>query len=767
MKHARFARVCRHALVAGAVLLPAAHAQDAEQLRTLEVIGTTPTHGVGLPRDRVPYKVDTAGSADLERSQSLDLTDYLNRSLGSVNTNAAQNNPLQPDVQFRGFTASPLLGLPQGLAIYTNGVRVNEVFGDEVNWDLIPESAIGSINLIAGANPLFGLNTLGGALSIQTKNGFTHPGKHLEVYGGSFDRVVSTVELGDNNGTVGYYLNVSHFDESGWRDFSDSNAFNLFASLGYRSESTTADLHVSRGDTELRGNGATPVELLRVDREAVFTHPDLTENESFTITGEASHWLTNAIMLSGNAYYRDLATTAFNGDGGEFEECDPPFAGFLCEDDEPDEPIFDQFGNLIPEDLEGAINNLSTRQQNRYGYSAQSTFLQDLFGRGNQFIVGVAFSRGEVAFDSVVEAAELNPDRSTTRTGVFVDGEGTRMEARSRSASVYLTDTLNVTDQLALTVSGRFNSTHVDLFDRSGEDPDLNGKHHYDRFNPAAGVTYAWRPDVTLFGSYSESNRAPTPVELACAREDAPCRLPNAFLADPPLEQVVAKSWEGGLRGAVSPAGLGTVQWSVGGFHTLNEDDIIFQSTGGATANQGFFDNVGDTRRLGAELGLQGRRDRLQWFLNYSYVEATFRDDFFVFSPNNPLAVDDQLRVSSGDRIPGIPEHILKVGADYEVINGLTVGADVIYNSDQYLRGDEANVLDTIDGYAVMNLRGNYRVNKHVSVFARIDNLFDTDYETFGLLGEPDEVLGDAFQNPRFFGAGSPRAGWVGVRLSM
>lgn len=754
-----------------------------ETMEVLEVIGVTPTHGVGLPKDKIPANVQSATNADLERAQSLDLTDFMNRNLGSVTINHAQNNPLQPDVQFRGFTASPLLGLPQGIAVYHNGIRVNEPFGDEVNWDLIPMSAIGSINLIGGANPLFGLNTLGGALSIETKNGFTHPGRRGEVYGGSFGRVAGSAEVGDNNGTVGYYLNASYFEEDGWRDFSDSDALNVFGSLGFRGVATEANLNLSVGDTSLKGNGASPVQLLQQRREAVFTHPDLTENELFAVSGDANHWLNDQVMLSGNAFYRKLKTRSFNGDGGEFEDCEFAEGEFLVDDDDDfacdgsesifaltpdqdDELLRDQFGNPIDGDLESAINNISRREQEIHGASGQVTFLQDLFGKENQFIFGASYSSGTVTFDSQVEAAELLADRGTSRTGIFVDGEGTAMSAGNRSFSVYLTDTINLTPELALTLSGRYNNTRIKLRDRSGDDPDLNGRHTFSRFNPAAGLTYRWLPNLTTYASYSESNRAPTPVELACARPDRPCRLPNAFLADPPLEQVVARSWEAGLRGAFGNPWLGSVDWNLGGFYTVNEDDIIFQA-GGATANQGFFDNVGDTRRLGMEAGLRGQRDRLRWFLNYSFVEATFRDSFFVFSPNHPDEVNDTLLVRKGNRIPGIAEHSLKIGGDYEIIAGLTVGADLVYNSDQVLRGDEANLLSTIDGHAVVNLRGEYRINKHLAAFARIENLFDSDYETFGLLGEPDEVLGPSFDDPRFFGAGAPRAGFVGIRVSL
>ena len=166
------------------------------------IIGVTPVHGAGIELYKIPSNVQVSTHEDMERSQTLDLTDYFNRNLGSVDLNGGQTNVLQPDLNFRGFTASPLLGLPQGIAVYVNGVRVNEVFGDTVNWDLLPQVMIDSVNFMSGANPVFGQNTLGGALSIKTKNGFTNEGLAAEVYGGSFERVVASVEAGGNDGNV-------------------------------------------------------------------------------------------------------------------------------------------------------------------------------------------------------------------------------------------------------------------------------------------------------------------------------------------------------------------------------------------------------------------------------------------------------------------------------------------------------------------------------------------------------------------------------------
>ena len=741
-------------------------------LETLEVIGVTPTHGVGLAEEQLPYPVQSATSEDLQRSQSLDLTQYMNRNLGSVTINAAQNNPLQPDLQYRGFSASPLLGVPQGISVYQNGVRIQEPFGDNINWELLPENAIASMNLIGGSNPLFGLNTLGGAISLQTKNGFTHPGHELEVYGGSWGRVVTQAESGWNNGQFGYFGAFNYFAEDGWRDASESDVKSFFGTLGWRGAASTLDASFTYGNSDLLGNGPTPVQLLDLDRKAVFTSPDQTRNDMKMGIIEGTHWFNDKIQLSGNGFYRHIETNAFNGDGTEFEECtDPANLGLRCEDDPGGEQVVvDQFGNPVV-DADDAINNISTTPQDAYGFTLNNTFLYDLFDMSNQLIIGGGWNGGEADFDSKVEIAQLNPDRSTTRTGRFAQDEVTQVNSKTQTWSLYFSDTLSVTPDVNLTFSGRFNSTQVNIRDRSGQNPALNGDHHFQRFNPAGGITWQAHERVNIYAGYSESTRAPTPVELVCADPNDPCNLPNAFLADPPLDQVVAKTVEGGLRGnlyRIANFDIGDVNWNIGGFHTINEDDIIFQSTGGTTGNQGFFDNIGNTRRVGAEMGLNGRYGIFGWFLNYSYVDATYRNGFLVSSPNHPSAsANGTIAVNKGDSIPGIPQHSLKFGSDIEVLSGLTFGWDAIYNSGQFLRGDEANLLKQTDDYIVFNLRGEYRVNKHFTIFAKIDNLFNEQYETFGLLGDPAEVLGPAFDDPRFLGPAPGRGVWGGIRLSL
>ena len=261
-------------LVFGSV--PISSEEEPVKMEPIEVIGVTPIHGVGLPKSRIPANIQTATSSEIDTTQSLNLAEFINLNLGSVHINEAQNNPFQPDVRFRGFTASPLLGLPQGLATYQDGIRVNEPFGDTVNWDVIPQSAIASINLIPGSNPLFGLNTLGGALSLKTKTGFTHPGHEVTVYGGSFVRRAVEFSSGGHNQRLSYFLSGNLFKEEGWRDFSPSDVRQLFGNIGWEGDATTLNLSLTLADNELLGNGALPIQLLETARNAVFTHPDMT-----------------------------------------------------------------------------------------------------------------------------------------------------------------------------------------------------------------------------------------------------------------------------------------------------------------------------------------------------------------------------------------------------------------------------------------------------------------------------------------------------------
>ena len=743
---------------------PTGASEDVTTLDLVNVVGVSPVAGTDIAANKLPYNVQSIDDSALERAQTLDLTDFMNRHLAGVTTNAAAGNPLQPDLQFRGFTATPLLGGSEGMSVYLDGVRVNEVFGDTVNWDLIPEAAIERMSLLAGSNPVFGLNTLGGAISLQTKTGFSDPGTSFEFYGGSFGRTNATFETSGNSGQWGWYLMGNRFDEDGWRNESPSNARNFYGTLSWRGDAASFDLHLGHADTDLAGSGATPAQALAQDWKTIFT-ADETRNKMDLVSGQGSFNFNDATKLSFTLFHREVKTLSYNGDISDFDACDED-ATILCDDDTP---ILDQNGNTVSSEYD-AINNIGHRSQKSDGGTVQLTFDQPIFGMQNQLVAGLDYNRGSLTYRSTLEVAVLQANHITTNPGLFIPDDALSVDSRTRSTGIYATDTLSITDKLALTLSGRSNHTRTTINDPTGDNPDLDGKHGFSRFNPAAGITYQWSPAINFYGGYSESTRAPTPVELTCADPDAPCKLPNDFVSDPPLKQVVAKTWEGGLRGAFSADGNGDrVNWHVGLFRTTNADDILFQSTGGTQSNEGFFANVGDTRRQGVEASLSGTLldKRLDWYANYTYLDATYLTGFSENSANHPDADDDGLIfVKKGNRIPGLPKHSLKLGADFAVTKALSVGGDVIANSGQFLRSDEANLLGETAGYALLNLRANYTFNEHFSVFARVDNVFDRRYVTFGTLGDPSDIYPD-FDDPRFYGPGQPRAGWVGFRVAL
>lgn len=729
---------------------------------TIEVVGATPIHGMGIPRNKVPSNIQAATAADLARTPGLHFGEQLTAAFASVHVNEAQTNPFQPDIQFRGFAASPLLGLPQGVAVYQDGVRLNEPFGDTVNWELLPTNAIASVNVMPGSNPLFGLNALGGAVSVQTKTGFSNPGHGVSLSGGSFGRVWADVQSGGHSDRLSYFVTGRVLGEDGWRDFSPSRVRQVFGNVEWRGTATTLAASVTGGVNRLIGNGPAPVQLLDEDREAIFTHPDETKTDMALITVRGRHAVARDVTLDGVLFYRPATLRTFNGDDTSYDECeDEALDELLCSEDGHGEPVRDQFGRPMPADDDDPLNgtnNTSKTRTHGWGGAVQATVTRPLAARENHFIVGVSFDGARSRYESDTELARLTDERGTVGTGLLDAEAAVRLRTSVAHTGVYVGDFFTVAPRLTLMGSARVNHSAVDLRDQLGDD--LTGDHDFTRLNPSAGLTYDLPGGVTTYGSFSVASRVPTPSELSCADPDDPCRLPNAFVADPPLEQVTARTWEGGARGRVS--GL---NWSASVFRTANRDDIIFVSSGALT-NEGHFENVGDTLRRGLELGAFGVvGNSVRWSAAYTYLRATFDTLLTLSSPNHPDAVDGEITIRPGDSIPSVPRHNLK--ADLSVTAGRsTIGTNLATTSRQFLRGDEANLLLPIERSAVVNLFGSYELHRRARLVARVTNVFNANFATFGLLGEADDVLGDEFEDPRFLSPGAPRAAWVGVEFS-
>lgn len=796
-------------LLAVAPLVTAA--EEAMHTPEVDIVGTTPLPGIGLPRAAIAATVRTATAHDLERSGSTDLGDFLNRNVGSVLINEVQGNPFQPDLSYRGYTASPLLGTPQGLSIYMDGVRLNQPFGDVVLWDLIPRAAISSLNLMSGANPLFGLNTLGGALSLQTKNGLQNPGTRVEALAGSYGRGSVQFEHGGSNAEGWHwYATGNSFRDNGWRDDSTSRLGQIFGKLGWQDASTDLSLTYSHADSELYGNGMQEAQLLAERYASVYTKPDITKNHGDFLNLEGRRSLNDNLLLSGNAYYRNTRSTTFNGDINEGALGESVYYTGQNSDKNwllahgytpgiesssaksgPGLPMWRciaqaGMGGEPNEKCSGLLNSTRTRQQN-YGLSGQLTLLQDGPDYANQLLLGAGYDASRVKFDQSSQFGYLNADHSITPVAAWADGsqnsenafdQRVALDGKVSTWSLFASDTLTWQKRWNLTLSGRYNQTRLKNSDQlypynnattQGEQRgSLDGEHRFTRFNPALGLTYSASPALNVFAGYSESSRAPTSIELGCADPNFGCRLPNSMAGDPALKQVVSRSWEAGLRGS-----LGALKhWGIGLFRADNADDILFVAHSAAT---GYFRNFGKTRRQGLEISAAGRIERLSLSANYTYLQATYQSAETVNSPFNSAADSNGfIAISPGKRLPLLPSQMLKLRADYQLTPQIETGLDLLAVNAAYVRGNDNNVQDSggkVPGHTVANWSGSYQASPATRLFANVSNLFDRRYASAGQLGPLAFAAGGAFTNSdskgtTFYSPGAPRIIWLGVQHS-
>ncbi|HWC99651.1 MAG TPA: TonB-dependent receptor [Candidatus Sulfopaludibacter sp.] len=789
------------------------------QASAIEVVAATPLAGTDMAIDQIPAPVQTASAHDIEQSGSLDLSDLLNRRLDGVHINENQENPFQPDVNYRGYTASPLLGTPEGISVYMDGVRQNRPFGDIVAWDLIPKIAIAEVALMPGSNPLFGLNTLGGAVSIQTKDGNSQPGLSLQVSGGSFGRRAGELEYGGSNPHgLNWYVAANLFREDGWRQASPSEVRQTFGKLGWQRGTTAVSASFSYADNWLTGNGLQDTRFLATHYSSVYTIPDITWNRSPSVSLRAQHTAA-AITFSGNAYFRFIRGDTVNGDinSNSFDESlynlSPAdaqaltaagYSGFPLTGNATTEPF--PSWRCIAQGLEhaqpvekctGLITRTSTKENN-YGLSGQAAWQS----AHHRLIVGAAWDHSSMLFGQASQFGYLNPDRLTiTPIDAFADGTttsngdpvDTRADLRGviHTYSLFATDTVTPAKGLAFTFSGRYNRTAIDNADRLPFDPSgargsLNGRYEFPRFNPSAGVTYApWRT-ASVYFSYSEASRAPTSIELGCADPAKPCNFPNALVSDPPLKQVVTRTLEAGIRGS-----LETLRWSAGWFRAVNDNDLLFVAS--PQTGFGYFTNFGQTRRQGVETSVSRRFGAVTLGGNYTFLNATYQStqtlDGHANSANDGGAgLDGDITVQPGDRIPQTPQNILKAYAEWQATSKFSVDVDFSAVGRSYARGNENNLYrpDGVyylgqgfsPGYGVVNLAARFQLTKRVQVFVQVNNLLDHHYYTAAQLNTtPYNNAGNFVPRPfaavdgnfpllttTFFAPGAPLGAWGGMR---
>ena len=757
--------------------VPAAAQDDAAgpaaelTLPPVEVVGATPLLGSGVDRNKVPAETHVLTDQDISRNGYPQALRALNEDVPGVTLDAAAGNPFQPNLLYHGFLASPLQGNPQGLAVYVNGARFNQPFGDTVNWDLIPDLAIDRMDLV-GSNPVFGLNALGGALSVRMKNGFTYQGGELDLLGGSFAHYQGNLQYGVQSDNVAAYVAATGLHEGGWRDLQSSNLGNFYGDLGWRGYGGEVHINVTAAQTRLNGPGTSPVELLGVNPSAQFTAPNLITNQYAQVNLTGSYDINDTTSLQGLAYYTYLQQKVINGNVADLSPCNDG-SGLLCQ--APGVVGTDINGNPIPDFLNGGpysdLDQQSTNT-NGYGASIQVTNRNEVLDRPNQLIGGFSFDGAQTLFAASTQIGGLSPsDRVFAGPGITIDqADGSIAPVRLGISDAYygafFTDTLDFTSQLSGNVAGRYNLAQIDLSDQMGSA--LTGNHTYSRFNPAGGLTYKILPGLTVYASYADANRAPTPAELTCSNAASPCSLANFFTGDPNLQQVVSHTIEAGLRSQLQPFEGATVSANVAYYRSSLNNDILFVNS--PIQGRAFFQNVGTTLRQGVDLSAQVKTDRLLAWIAYSYIDATFQTGFTASSENNPGAnANGNIQVQPGNHLPGIPSNLWKLGVDYKASDAWTVGGTAVAASGQFLFGDEANLTQKTPAYFVLNLHTSYQITKNLQLFGLVENAFNTTYYTFGTFSPTSSVpivQAPGAANPRSYSPAAPIAGTIGIRLT-
>ncbi len=756
------------------VLLPGVALAQTASVTTLpevNVIAASPLLGTGIDRNLVPAQTQVFTTPDIAREGSPNALQTLNDQAAGVTLDSASGNPNQPTLMYHGFAASPLQGTPQGVAVYVNGVRFNQPFGDTVNWDLIPDIAIDRMNL-EGSNPVYGLNALGGSLNIQLKNGFTYQGAEAVVSGGSFGQVQGQFQVGRQSGNESAYIGGNILHQDGWRDLQSSDIYNVFGDIGWRGDKAEIHLGITAADTGLNGPGTSPVELLDVAPRALFTAPNNIANTYLQLSLSGTYDVSDTTSLQAIAYYDNFLQRVTNGNAPNDTPCNDG-SGLLCQAGGGVSTT--RGGGPIPDFLNGGPYSQldsQTTNTNGYGASVQVTNTDDVFGWKNQLVGGISFDGAQTEFDGVSFIGGLTPvTRVFVGPGIVIDEPGSNSPVRVGISDAYwgayATDTLELTSKLAVTLAGRFNAAQIDLNDQSGGD--LTGNHAYDRFNPAVGATYKVTSWLIAYAGYSEANRAPTPAELSCASPTQSCSLANFFVGDPNLKQVIAHTVEAGLRGNVVPFEGGHLTYNLGLYHTDLDDDIVFVN--GPVLGRAFFTNVGQTRRQGIDAGLQLKTGRLLAYINYSYTDATFQTTFTESAGSNPQAdANGNITVHPGDRLPGIPANLVKLGVQYKITDAWTVGGTAVAQSGTYLFGDEANLNPKLPAYAVLNLNTSYQVTPHIQIFGLLQNVTDQKYYTYGTFSPTSSVfLAQApnASNPRSYSPAAPIGGFLGLRVTL
>lgn len=731
-----------HPPIAATTALVLGLAGLAQAQQQVEVVGTSPLPGQGIERDRLPYATQVIRRDALDAGGGSHLGDQLVRRLPAAQIADVQGSPLQGDFSFRGFRASGLLGAAQGLSVFLDGVRINEAFGDVVNWDLIPEFALASVSIVSGANPAFGLNALGGSIALTSASGVSAPGVRGEASLGSFGRRKLQASIGLSNGEGWHlYAGAGAFEERGWRDHSPGRNVSALVKLGHRAGPLDWNVTLLGARSALIGNGLVPLDrfedegplepdLLSGRWSAVYSHPDRTEQRLGQWSFSAGLQLNPQLRAQALLFSRSTRRSTLNGDVLDHEEDDaedderaPGRARALRErrQDESDEP-------------NAALNRSQTRQRS----NGLSLALEGRSG-AHQWQIGASAERSRVAYEQTEQEGFFDATRGvapadeTPELSVQVSGS-------SSTVGLYASDTWQIAPDTFVTATLRLNRARVsNTLGSVDDDSDVFESHPKETFryrsaNPALGISHRLQPALTLHANLARNTRVPTVLELGCADPDEPCRLPAGLQSDPYLAPVRAFSQELGARWRPADGHrVEAVLWRID-----SRDDILFSSVS-ASSQLGYFRNFGRTRRQGLELTWQGSAGGgWSWQAGFASLDASYRSAGLLRVGERNIAV------TPGMAMLGLPRQALKLALERRM-GAFTASGDLQWSGRRGVPGNEDGLTEdgatqgrdlSLPGYAVLNLQLAWKPSQSLELALGLHNAADRRAASFGALAE-------------------------------
>ena len=655
------------------------------RLETIEVTSSiAPTAGPTIGSG-IPARISTVSGEAIDAWEPRLLADALATQPG-ISSYDDLGSPFKLNLSTRGFNVGPVVGLPPGVSVFLDGVRQNEPDAAEVNFDLLPMEHVQRVELLSGAGSLLGPNSLGGAVNLITRRGSGPLEAEAELSGGSFGSYSGEASVaGVSQGGWDYYLAGGYENEDGWRQATGAENLNGFLNLGRRGSERGFTIQAFGAESRAETAGSVPESIFQSAPETNFTIGDF-EDLSQLQASMSGYTRLGQSRGAFTVYARRTTAERFNV-------------------------------NQAPD------NNVRSFTHNgTLGGNLDWRWTQPRSDGSLSLRVGADGGANRVHIELLEETPTV-PSTSTLTTDV---------KSPSYDIAGYTLADLKI-DRVTFSGGLRFDYIHIPFEDQL--DPSADTTNTFTRLSPRGGISYDIAPGASAYVSVGQSFRAPAVLELACADETAACPLPFALGDDPPLDPVVGTTFELGGQLVRGPAIL-----SASVYRTNVRDDISFIQSETAVF-EGFFDNIGTTRREGVELSAQViPSERLSLYANYAFTRATFRDPAEIFSiradeafAGSPLAGANE--VQEGDRIPLVPEHQIKAGGLLSFPVGLQLGADLRYTGKQWLRGDEANETTPLSGYFVANLRAGFTRSRW-EVSGILSNVFNEQGPIFGTFNE-------------------------------